>query len=53
MDGGLRARSKVNAVEAVSEFMIVGDGEFLFDQCEMVLAEGISEAVVADFSNGD
>ena len=47
LDVGLRARSKVDVVEPAAGVAITGDGEFLFYRCEMVLAEGISEAVFA------
>ena len=51
--GGLRARSEFNVVETVVGVAISGDGDVLFDQCEMVLAEGSSKAVVAEFLGGD
>ena len=39
-DGGFRERSKVDIVETVSGVVIAGDGNVLFDQCEMVLGKG-------------
>ena len=52
-DGGFRARSKVDVVETVAGVAIAGDGDVLFDQCEMVLAEGSSKAIVTGFFGGD
>ena len=42
LDGGFRARSKVDIVVTVADIAIAGDGEILFDQCEMVLGKGSS-----------
>ena len=53
MDGGLRARSEVNVIETIYGVALAGDGDVLFYQCEMVLAEGSRETVVAYFSDGD
>ena len=53
MDVGLRSRGKVDVVELVAGVAISGDGDVLFDQCEMVLTEGSSKAVVAELSDGD
>ena len=36
-----------------ADVAIADDGEFVYDQCEMVLAEGSSEAVVAELSDVD
>ena len=47
------AKSEVDVVESVAGVALDGDGDVLFDQCEMVLAEGSSKAVVAEFSDGD
>ena len=46
LDGGLQARSKVDAIETIAGVALAGDGDVLFDQCEMVLAEGSRETVV-------
>ena len=53
LDGGLQARSKVDVVETVADVALSGDGDVLFDQCEMVLAEGRRKSVVAELSDGD
>ena len=53
MDVGLRSRGKVDVVELVAGVAISGDGDILFDQYEMVFAEGSSEAVVAELPDGD
>ena len=42
----------MDVVETVSGVAISGDGDVLFDQCEMFLAKDSSEAIVAEFSNG-
>ena len=52
-DDGLRARSEVDVVENVAGVALSGDGDVLFYQYEMVLAEDISEAVITEFSDGD
>ena len=49
---GLRARRKVDVVETVSGITLVGDGDVFFDRYEMVLAEGIREAVTVELSDG-
>ena len=53
LDGGLRARSEIDVVETVAGVALSGDGDVLFDQCEIFLAEASSKAVVADLSDGD
>ena len=53
LDSEWRARSKVNVVETVAGVALSGDGDVMFDQCEMVLAEGNSKFVVAKLSDGD
>ena len=53
LDGGLRASSKVDVVETVASVVIAGDGDVLFDQCEMVLPKGSTKAVIAELSSGD
>ena len=52
-DDGLRARSEVDVVENVAGVALSGDGDVLFYQYEMVLAEDSSEAVITEFSDGD
>ena len=52
-DSGLRARSNVDVVETVDGVPLADDGDVLFYQCDMVLAEVSSKAVVAELSNGD
>ena len=47
------ARRKVHVVEDAAGIAIAGDGEVLFNQCEMVLAKGSSQAVVAYLYDGD
>ena len=51
--GGGRARSEVDIVETVAGVAIAGDGDILFDQCEMGLGKCRSEAVVVEFSDGN
>ena len=52
LDVGLRVKSKVDVVETIDGVAIAGDDDDLFDQCEMVLAEGSSKEVVAELSDG-
>ena len=47
LDGGLRARSKVDVIETIVGVALAGDSDVLLDQCDMVLAEGSRETVVA------
>ena len=49
----MRERSEVDVVENVAGVALSGDGDVLFYQYEMVLAEDSSEAVITEFSDGD
>ena len=51
--GGERERNEVDIVETVDGVAINGDGDVLFDQCEMGLGKGSSESVVTELSNGN
>ena len=51
--GGLRARRDIDVVYYVAGVTIAGDGDVLFDKCEMILAKGSRETVVAELSDGD
>ena len=53
LDGGYREISKVDVVETVAGVAIDGAGDVLFDQCEMLLPKGSSEAIIAELSDGD
>ena len=52
-EGGLQDRSEVDVVETVAGVALTGDGDVLFDQCEMVLAKGNSKAIVTELTDGD
>ena len=49
MDGGLRARSKFDVIETIAGVALAGDGDVLFDQCEIVLAKGSSTPQIQAF----
>ena len=40
-------RSEADVVDTIAGVVLAGDGDVLFDQCKMVLAEGSRETVVA------
>ena len=52
-EGGGRARREVDIVETVAGVAITGEGDVLFDQCEMGLGKVIIEAVVVELSDGN
>ena len=52
-DGGLLASSEVDLIDTIAGVALAGDGDVVLGQCEMVLAEGSRETIVAYFFDGD